>query len=144
MNGGSYFLTMDLFSGYLQIPAVEQFKEKATFKCKFLYLSIWGHAISVNARLSKALKDDERVLEDIAFARVYLDNIVIFWKRWADHKEQVITIVQRLSNAVLWIHLRQPKVAYYKILLLGHIVAKEGISLNFDKIRAVADVPPPQ
>ena len=74
---------------------------------------------------------------------IYLDDIIIFSQTFEDHLENLTEVFKRIKNAGL--KLKSSKCEFLKqmVKFLGHVVSKEGISTDPEKISAVADWPAP-
>lgn len=128
---------------YWQIPVIEHCKDMTRFTCKFWDISFQIHAIWITERSSKVSKNDGGGLEENSFSTCLLGRHRFLLKR-------VIRLHQTShrhfrTDCECWTpHKTQEyKFACNEVQLLVQIVSKEGISLCFDKIRAIADVPTP-
>lgn len=73
-----------------------------------------------------------------------MDDIVIFWKTFPDNTSQVRDILERIASAGIRLSLNKGRVACNEDEVLGRIASKEGINVDFYRIRAIADTPAPQ
>lgn len=131
--------TLALFSGYWQIPVAEHCKGMTSFTCKFGTIRFEVMRFGLMNALATFQSIMNEVLRDPTFARVYLDDVVIFSKDLPDHTDQVITISERISRAGLHLKLKKCKFTCGKVQLLGHIDSREGIRVDFDMVQATAN-----
>lgn len=117
MTGCSDFTRLDLCSGYWQTPAAKHCNEMTKW-----WQRIWT----------------------VQFSGVHLDNIAIFSKKYPDHTEQVMTILEQISSAGLCLKLNKSKFLCDKGQRLDQIFLKEGINVDFDKIWGNVDAPTQQ
>jgi 8-oxo-dGTP pyrophosphatase MutT (NUDIX family) len=75
---------------------------------------------------------------------VYLDDIIIYSKTKEQHLKDVRRVLELLHKAVLQIKLKKCKFFQKEIPFLGHIISKEGIKTDPEKIRAMQEMEPPK
>lgn len=80
-------------------------------------------------------------LEPFAFA--YLDDIVVASKTFEKHLEHLNMVFDRLRHANLRMNLDKCKFGVDKLTYLGHVINKDGIKTDPNKIKAVTDMLPP-
>ena len=146
LGDSKFFSTLDLKSSYHQIPVAEQDREKTAFCCHAgLYefnrlpsgISI---APSIFQRLiSKVLNGIEGV-----YAVAYLDDICIYSKTFEDHLQHIENVIKRLEHANMVLKKTKCVFGRSHIEYLGHVISKDGIAPNPDKVRAVQKIPPPK
>jgi len=68
---------------------------------------------------------------------VYLDNILIYSENKVDHIKHVLTVLEKLAEAALYVKLE--KCDFYKtsIEFLGFIVSIEGVSIDSLKVDTI-------
>lgn len=74
----------------------------------------------------------------------YLDDIVIFSSNFPEHLRRLDEVLTNLAKAGLTLNTKKCHFARKSIKVLGHIVSKDGIRPDPDKISAVANFPRPQ
>ena len=77
------------------------------------------------------------------FVLVYLDDILIFSKNQADHENHLRAVLQRLREHQFYVKLSKCEFFKDTLLFLGHILSKNGVSVNPEKIKALLDWPAP-
>jgi hypothetical protein len=75
------------------------------------------------------------------FFIVFLDDILIYYKSEEDNKQHLRMVLQVLGEHQLYEMLR--KFSFYQrwIHYLGHIISKEGIAMDLEKIRSIEGWP---
>jgi hypothetical protein len=75
---------------------------------------------------------------------VYVDDVIAFSKDFDQHLKHLADIFDHLRAANL--KLKPPKChfAVNQVEFLGHVISKDGISTDPEKVRAVVDFPTPQ
>ncbi|KAA0048440.1 Retrovirus-related Pol polyprotein from transposon 17.6 [Cucumis melo var. makuwa] len=124
LNGATLFSKIDLKSGYRQIRMVDEDIPKTTFRThegnyEFLVMpfGLTNAPATFQALMNTIFKPYLR-----KFVLVFFDDILIYSK---DEKEHVD-------------HMEKPKIEY-----LGHVICGEGVEVDLDKIKAIADWPCP-
>ncbi|KAG1930572.1 interleukin-1 receptor accessory protein-like 1-A [Pimephales promelas] len=140
LSGARWFSTMDLASGYNQVPVEEADKPKTAF-CTPFGLFEWNrmpfglcNAPSTFQRLMERLFGDQQGQSLL----LYLDDIVVFSSSVGQHLNRMEVVLQRLQKEGLKVKLS--KCAFFKqeVRYLGHVISAEGVSTDPDKIKAVA------
>jgi len=75
---------------------------------------------------------------DLPFTFPYLDNIPFGSKTWEEHAQQALIIVERLNSMNLRIKPSSIMIGHASMRALGHVVGFGGISIDPDKLAAVA------
>jgi len=70
---------------------------------------------------------------------VFVDDVVVYSKTWEDHLRDVELVLQKFKECGITLNLKKCVLAQNQLLYLGHIVSKEGIRPNPDKVKAVKD-----
>ena len=73
------------------------------------------------------------------FVVVFIDDILIYSKTEEEHKEHLKIVLQELRDHQLFEKFSKCDFFKDKIQYLGHVVTKEGISVDPEKIRAIED-----
>ena len=75
---------------------------------------------------------------------IYIDDIIIFSKSFEDHLPDMDLVFMRLQDANIKLEASKCHFAYPQITYLGHIVSRNGIQPDPDKVSAVRDFPIPR
>ena len=143
--GSKLFSLLDGFSGYNQVLVAEQDRLETTFRKKwgtFSYRRMPFGLINALATFQRAM--------DIAFwglighsVVVYLDDVTIFSKKREEHPyhlKQSFECFQKYGISF------NPKKCVYTVMegnLLGHVISKMEISIDLERIEAIAQIPFP-
>lgn len=143
LKGSTCFTSLDLFSGYWQIPLDEDIKDITTFSCKFgtYRFEVMPFGL-INAPPTFQRMMNE-LLGDLGFVRAYLDDVVIFSRTMTEHLGHVQVVLERISRANLKLKIKKCSFAQNSLKLLGHIVSEAGIKVDPQKTKQVADAPEP-
>ena len=71
------------------------------------------------------------------FVIVYIDDILVYFKTKEDHVRHLRIVLQRLREEKLYAKFSKCEFWLTSVTFLGHVVSKEGIRVDPDKIEAV-------
>jgi len=145
MNGSTWFSTLDLRSGYHNIPIREQDRDKTAFITR---RGCWRYKVmpfGLTCAPSVFQRLMDLVLCGLSFdtCMVYLDDIIIFAKTFDEHLLRLEQVFGRLRWAGLKLRLDKCSLLRRRVSFLGHIVSKDGIEVQNDKVTAVQTWPVP-
>lgn len=75
---------------------------------------------------------------------VYLDDIIVFAKNLEEHERRIDELMDRLRKANLRLQSEKCDFLRPEVNYLGHIISREGLKPNPDKIEAVKKFPTPK
>ncbi|KAK0135759.1 Retrovirus-related Pol polyprotein from transposon 17.6 [Merluccius polli] len=139
LSGARWFSTLDLASGYNQVPVAEKDKMKTAF-CTPFGLFEWNR---MPFGLCNAPSTFQRLMERIFGAQhcqsllLYLDDVIVFSSSVAQHMERLNAVLERLKQENLKAKLE--KCCFFKeeVGYLGHVISKEGVATDPRKIDVV-------
>ena len=146
LGGNTYFSSLDMRSGYWQVPVREEDIDKTCFVTR---KGMFGFRV-LPFGLCNAPSTFQRLV-DMALAGLtweiclaYLDDLIIFSRTFDQHIERLQRVFDRLVQAGL--KLKPSKCALFqrRVKFLGSIVSGEGIEPDPEKVQAVAQWPTPQ
>ena len=74
---------------------------------------------------------------------VYLDDIIIFGRTLGEHRERLSLVLSRLAEVSLKINPKKRKLLSEQMVVLGHMVTRDGISTDPEKVRIIKKWPIP-
>jgi hypothetical protein len=69
----------------------------------------------------------------------YLDDILIYFSDELEHKAYVKQVVEQLQAARLQVDIKKCEFSVKRTKYLGFIISTDGIQVDLDKVRAIAD-----
>lgn len=103
LAGATFYSCMDLVSGFWQVPMAAEDKEKTAFSTG----SGLFHFKVTPFNLKNATSTFERLMEIVLrgllwhICLVYIDDIIVFSKTFAEHLERLQTVMDRLKSTGL-------------------------------------------
>lgn len=146
LGGSSWFSTLDLASGYHQVPMHPDDREKTAFVTPFGLFEYLRMPMGLSTAPATFQRLMQTTMNDLAFQilLIYLNDLLIYSKTFEDHLERLNIVFDRLTEIGLKLNPTKCKVARKSVEYLGYTISGEGIATSRDKIRAVADWPTPQ
>lgn len=145
LHSASYFSSIDLRSGYWQIPVHSMDKEKTAFVTPD---GLYEFNV-MPFGLCNAPATFERFMDTILrglkwnICMCYLDDVVIFGRTFSEHNERVELVLKCIRNAGLVLNAKKCHFGARQTLVLGHLVNKDGIRPDPNKTAAVRAFKPP-
>ena len=141
-----FFTTLDLASGFWQIPMDPLDRHKTSFatrKGKFEFLRMPFGLRNAPTTYQRMMC---KVLQGLNWKilLVYMDDIIIFSSTFEEHLDHLKQVFERLQEANLTLKPGKCKFAAEKVLYLGHQISENGIEVNTDKTAVITSFPPPK
>lgn len=142
----SYFSSLDLKSGFYQVPIDPRDAQKTAFSTPRGHFEF--------TRMPMGLKNSpstfQRLMNSIIYeigdvqAFVYLDDIIIFGKNAKEHNHHLKKVLNALRKHNLKIEPGKCQFLKNEIQYLGHIISKEGIKPTNANIKVIQGLKPPK
>ena len=147
LNRASIFTSLDLKSGYWQVELNDESVPLTAFTVGPLgfYACICMAFGLTNAPATfQCLMESCSGEMHLNYCIIYLDNVIIFSKTPEEHLDRLQAVLQKFSTAGL--KLKPSKCEFFKdhITCLGHILSKDGLETDPEKIQVIIDWPVPK
>ena len=146
LHGAVWFSTLDLKSGYWQVELEEEAKPLTAFtmgplgfwECEHMPFGLTNVPATFQRLMESCLGELH-----LNWCIIYLDDIIVFSQTPEEHVHRLRAVFSKLRAASL--KLKPSKCDFFKkeIKYLRHVVSKEGVSTDPDKIKAVTEWPQP-
>ena len=146
LGRSSWFCTLDLRSGYWQVPVQEDDIEKTAFitpQGLYEYLVMPFGLTNAPATFERLM---EKVLKGLQWKQclVYIDDIIVFGATFEETLDNLGQVLQRLRQAKLTCKPKKCELFRRRVSFLGHIVSEDGLECDPEKIAAVENWPVPK
>ena len=139
LTGATLFSTLDLASGYHQVPMAERDKDKTAFCTPFGLFEFNRMPFGLCNAPSTFQRLMERIFSDQSFHSLllYLDDIVIFSSSFQQHLQRLEVVLGRLKEHNLKLKLSKCHFFQEEVQYLGHVISARGVATDPDKIQTV-------
>ena len=145
LSGSHYFSTLDLRSGFWQIPVDEQSRPLTAFTS---YQGLYQFK-RLPFGLCNSPATFQRVMELVLrglqwdTCLIYIDDVVIHSPSFETHIQRLRDVLDRLRNANLKLKPEKCLFMHKTVKFLGHIISANGIAPTFEKTELVKSFPAP-
>ncbi|MCO5596258.1 hypothetical protein L7F22_050318 [Adiantum nelumboides] len=145
LQGSSYYSRIELKSGYHQIRIVPEDIHKTAFRTTFgLY-----EFLVMPFGLTNAPATFNRMMDRIfrphrSYTGVFFDDIIVYSKTLEEHKEHLKKVFEELHRNKLFINGKKSEFFLQEIRYLGHIISKDGIKMDPEKLKVIEEWPQPK
>lgn len=143
-GGYKFFSTLDMKSGFWQIPIKEEDRHKTAF--------ITPDGLYEWNVLAQGLKNSppsfQRVMAEVLapcrhFSLVYIDDIVVFSRSFDEHVDHMQQLLSMLSKYNFQLNPPKCNLFQRQIDYLSHIISEDGFRPNNEKIKAIMNLREP-
>ena len=146
LGGSAWFSTLHLKSGYWQVKMKETDKEKTAFTAGE---GLWQFRV-MPFGLSNAPATFERLMENVlrglpwTVCLIYLDDVIVHAKTIGDEFNRLREVFSRLRSVNLKLNPKKCNLFQREVRYLGHMVTKDGVTVDPAKTDAVRSWPTPK
>lgn len=147
LNGAKYFCSLDLAHGFYQLPVAEKDIEKTAFRVGtgglYEYLRM---PFGLTGSPGTFMRLMDKIFGDQNFQTIltYLDDILVFGRTFEETLERLKMVLSRLRENNLKVKPEKCQLFKEKLRYLGHIISKEGMAPDDEKINAITNWPKPK
>ena len=140
------YTTIDLQSGFLQIPLAEESKPLTAFSTSHGRYQFKRMPFGLKSSPVTFVRLMDMILGDLMDkgVLVYIDDLIICADTVEEHIALLREVLRRLQSAGLKLKMTKCKFMQKKIEYLGHTISENGIEVNDKKVSAIRNYPVPQ
>ena len=145
LGSARYFSTLDLASGFWQIPVHAKSQEKTAFLTPFGLFEFRMMPFSLKNAASVFQRLMQQVLAGVNpesgpnFVAAYIDDLLVFSSSLQAHLEHLNHVMKRIREVGLKVNLSKCQFIRNEVEYLGHVITPEGLRPNEKLIMAVKD-----
>lgn len=141
-----YFTTLDLASGFYQVEMNPQDIPKTAFNVEHGHFEFMRMPMGLKNAPSTFQRVMDNVLRDLqnTICLVYLDDIIVFSTSLQEHIINLEKVFKRLRDSNFKIQMDKSEFLRHETAYLGHVITRDGIKPNPDKIKAISKFPIPR
>ena len=142
LQGAGYLSSLDLASGYWQVPVVEKYRHKTAFctpECGLyevvkMSFGLTNAAATFQRLMNKIFKEDlfKHVL-------IFLDDLLVYGETPAEHLEHIEKVFLKLCAAGLKLKPKKCNLFQTQVNDLGHVLDKTGNRPDPKKLEAIRE-----
>jgi hypothetical protein len=141
LRGASVFSKIDLRSGYHQLRIRPTDIPKTTFITKYGLYEFMVMSFGLMNAPAYFMYLMNSVFMDYLdkFVVVFIDDILVYSQNEQEHEEHLRKVLQRLRDCQLYAKLSKCEFWIYVVLFLGHIINRDGLAVDLNKVAAILD-----
>ncbi|KAL5578516.1 hypothetical protein UlMin_020215 [Ulmus minor] len=140
LKGAANFSKIDLRSGYHQLRIKDNDVPKTTFRTRYGHYEFLVMPFGLTNAPAAFMDLMNRVFTQYLdkFIIVFIDDILVYSKTPEEHEEHLRVTLQLLRDSKLYAKFSKCDFWLSKVHFLGHVVSKEGVSVDPAKVEAVS------
>ncbi|KAL5567827.1 hypothetical protein UlMin_024402 [Ulmus minor] len=140
LKGAAKFSKIDLRSGYHQLKIKDSDVPKTAFRTRYGHYEFMVMPFGLTNAPAAFMDMMNRIFAKYLdkFIIVFIDDILVYSKNPKEHEEHLRTTLQILLDNKLYAKFLKCDFWLSKVHFLGHVVSKEGVSVDPAKIEAVS------
>lgn len=139
-----YFTTLDLASGFYQVEMDPKDIHKTGFNVERGHYEFLRMPMGLKNSPSTFQRVMDNILQGVENTIVYLDDILVYSTSLQEHIVNLKKVFQRLRETNFKIQMDKSEFLKRETPYLGHIITREGVKPNPDKIAAICKYPIPK
>lgn len=146
LHGAKYFSKLDLKSGYHQVRVRSEDVHKTTFRTHeghYEYLVMPFGLMNAPSTFQSLMNEVFRAMLR-KFVLVFFDDILVYSSDWKMHLGHLNKVLKVLQQHELVANQKKCHFAQLSMEYLGHLISKEGVSMDPNKIKSVVQWPTPK
>ena len=136
LQGARVFSKIDLRSGYHQLRVRSEDVPKIAFRIRYGHYGLLVMPFGFTNAPAAFMDLINRVFKPYLdqFVVVFIDDILVYSKSREEHERHLSIVLQTLRNKQLYAKLKKCEFWLDKVSFLGHVVTKDGISIDPGKV----------
>jgi hypothetical protein len=139
LQGAQVFSKIDLRSGYHQLKIKSEDIPKTAFWTRYGHYEFLVMPFGLTNAPAVFMDLMNRVFHEYLdrFVIVFIDDILVYSKSLEEHEDHLRIVLQILRDKKLYAKLKKCEFWLNQVVFLGHVISKDGITVNPNKIEAV-------
>ncbi|KAI6687682.1 hypothetical protein NL676_024510 [Syzygium grande] len=145
LQGASVFSKIDLRTGYHQLRIKNEDIPKTAFRTRYGHYEFMVMLFGLMNALAAFMDLMNRVFMEFLdqFMIVFIDDILVYSRSLEEHEVYLTEVLRTLKEHALYAKFNKCEFWLSRVGFLGHIVSRDGISVDPAKIEAITKWPRP-
>ena len=143
VGGARIFSTLDLLSGFWQVPMAEQARKYTAFSVCNQHFEFLKMPFGLSGSPATFVRLMNIVLEGLKNVMVYGDDVLVFSATRSEHIDHLSAVMGRLRQAGLVVNAEKCQFGKREVKFLGHVLSAGKISTLPEKVASVQEFPRP-
>jgi hypothetical protein len=146
LRNAKVFSKIDLRSGYHQLRIKDEDIPKSAFRTRYGHYEFVVMPFGLTNAPAAFMDLMNRVFRPYldTFVIVFIDDILIYSESVNEHREHLRTILETLREHQLYAKFSKCEFWLDQVMFLGHVISKDGVSVDPAKVEAVTNWAPPK
>ena len=139
LQGAQVFSKIDLRSGYQQLKIKSEDIPKTAFRTRYGHYEFLVMPFGLTNAPATFMDLMNRVFHECLdrFVIVFIDDILDYSKSLEEHEDHLRIVLQILRDKKLYAKLKKCEFWLNQVVFLGHVISKDGITMDPSKTEAV-------
>jgi hypothetical protein len=139
LQGAQVFSKIDLRSGYHQLKIKSEDIPKTAFRTRYGHYEFLVMPFGLTNAPAAFMDLMNKVFHEYldCFVIVFIDDILVYSKSLEEHEDHLRIVLQILRDKKLYAKLKKCEFWLNQVVFLGHVVFKDGITVDPSKIEVV-------
>lgn len=144
IDGSQVFSKMDANSGFWQIKLNEESRKLTTFITPFGRFQFKKMPFGISAAPEFFQRQMNKVLAGLKGVLCMMDDILVYGADREQHDMRLKAALERLEQVGMTLNNEKCEFGVSRVKFLGHVISREGIEADPDKVKAIIEMKPPQ
>ena len=146
LNGSALFTTLDLSSGYYNVPMKSEDIGKTAFSTRTNHWEFVRMPMGISTAPATFQRLMHKIFEKEKWHQclIYLDDILVFSKDLQEHIDRLRTIFERIRASGVKLSPKKCNFLKSEVSYLGHTISQSGVKTDERKIKKVLEWPIPK
>ncbi|KAK2705876.1 hypothetical protein QYM36_016028 [Artemia franciscana] len=143
-DGTAVFSRLDARSGYWILPLSTRSSYYTTFSTIYGRYRWKRYPFGLVSAQDEFQRKMEEAFEGLEGIRILVDDILVYGKNRKEHIQRLSAVLRRAREKGIRFNSEKCEFSKDKVKYFGHIISRDGIKPDPEKIRAIQDMPSPQ
>ncbi|KAK2717700.1 hypothetical protein QYM36_006471 [Artemia franciscana] len=144
LDGAAVFSRLDARSGYWILPLSTRSSYYTTFSTIYGRYRWKRYPFGLVSAQDEFQRKMEEAFEGLEGIRILVDDILVYGKNREEHDQRLSAVLRRARKKGIRFNSEKCEFSKDKVKYFGHIISRDGIKPDPEKIRAIQDMPSPQ